>query len=94
MSTFNSYLNKQMENPEFRAEYEALEPEFSIIQAMACCRFPSVLSIQHPHAGSTASQGVPLVVMTGVPHAIASNRGMPKLSLRDVYRKANAPLYI
>ena len=34
MSTFNSYLNKQMENPEFRAEYEALEPEFSIIQAM------------------------------------------------------------
>ena len=38
MSTFNSYLNKQMENPEFRAEYEALEPEFSIIQAMIDAR--------------------------------------------------------
>ena len=44
MSTFNSYLNKQMENPGFRAEYEALEPEFSIIQAMIDARKASGLT--------------------------------------------------
>ena len=44
MSTFNSYLNKQMENNEFRAEYEALEPEFSIIQAMIDARKASGLT--------------------------------------------------
>lgn len=44
MSTFNSYLNKQMENTEFRVEYEALEPEFSIIQAMIVARKASGLT--------------------------------------------------
>ena len=44
MSTVNSYLNKQMENTEFRAEYEALEPEFSIIQAMIDARKASGLT--------------------------------------------------
>lgn len=44
MSNFNSYLNKQMENTEFRAEYEALEPEFSIIQAMIDARKASGLT--------------------------------------------------
>ena len=44
MSTFNSYLNKQMENTEFRTEYEALEPEFSIIQAMIVARKASGLT--------------------------------------------------
>lgn len=33
MSDFTSYLKQQLDNPEFRAEYEALEPEFSPIQA-------------------------------------------------------------
>ena len=33
MTSFNDYLNEQMKNPEFKAEYEALEPEFAIIQA-------------------------------------------------------------
>ena len=32
-------------------------------------------------------------VITGVPHAIASSMGMPKLSLSEVYRNAYAPLY-
>ena len=32
-------------------------------------------------------------VITGVPHAIASSMGIPKLSLREVYRKTKAPLY-
>jgi len=31
-------------------------------------------------------------VMTGVPQAIASRMGMPKLSRKDVYIKTDAPL--
>lgn len=38
MSDFRNYLNKQMENKEFRTEYEKLEPEFSIIQAVIDAR--------------------------------------------------------
>ena len=34
MSKFNDFLNEQLQDPEVRAEYEALEPEFSIMQAM------------------------------------------------------------
>jgi transcriptional regulator with XRE-family HTH domain len=38
MKTFDDYLNKKMKNSAFRAEYEALEPEFAIIQAMIDAR--------------------------------------------------------
>ena len=38
MSDFRSYLNEQLKDEEFRAEYEKLEPEFSIIQAMINAR--------------------------------------------------------
>lgn len=38
MSDFRNYLNKQIENEEFRTEYERLEPEFSIIQAVIDAR--------------------------------------------------------
>lgn len=34
MRTLKQALAEQMKNPEFKAEYEALEPEFAIIQAM------------------------------------------------------------
>lgn len=34
MSSFRDYLDQQLQDPEFRAEYEALTPEFSIIRAM------------------------------------------------------------
>jgi DNA-binding XRE family transcriptional regulator len=34
MSRFNDYLSEKMDDPEFRAEYDSLEPEFAIIQAM------------------------------------------------------------
>ena len=33
MSSFNDFLNEQLQNPEFKAEYDALEDEFSQIQA-------------------------------------------------------------
>jgi transcriptional regulator with XRE-family HTH domain len=44
MKTFDAYLNKKMENPEFRAEYEALEPEFAIIAAIVEARKNSGLT--------------------------------------------------
>ncbi len=31
MTNFNDYLKEQLENPEFKEEYDALEPEFAII---------------------------------------------------------------
>ena len=34
MSDFRKYLNEQLQDEEFRDEYERLEPEFSIIQAV------------------------------------------------------------
>ena len=34
MTNFRETLAKQMENPEFRQEWEALEPEFQIIRAI------------------------------------------------------------
>lgn len=35
---FNTYLQEQLKDPEFRAEYEALEPEFAIMRAMVEAR--------------------------------------------------------
>lgn len=45
MSTnFKDYLNEQMKDPTFRAEYEALAPEYAIIQAMIDARKASGLT--------------------------------------------------
>lgn len=38
MTNFDRYLEKQLEDPEFKAEYEALEPEFAIVQAIINAR--------------------------------------------------------
>lgn len=38
MTDFNDFLNEQLKDPEIKAEYEALEPEFAIIQAMIDAR--------------------------------------------------------
>lgn len=32
--TFDDFLNEQLQDPEFKAEYDALEPEFTIMQAL------------------------------------------------------------
>lgn len=37
-NSFNEYLNEQLRDPDFEAEYEVLAPEFSIIQAMIDAR--------------------------------------------------------
>lgn len=38
MTNFNDYLAKQLEDDAFKAEYEMLEPEFAIIQALIDAR--------------------------------------------------------
>jgi transcriptional regulator with XRE-family HTH domain len=38
MSEWKEFLKEQLKDPEFRAEYEALEPEFAIVQAMIDAR--------------------------------------------------------
>ena len=44
MRTFEDALEARMKEPGFRAEYEALEPEFAIIQAMIDARKNSGLT--------------------------------------------------
>ena len=38
MTNFNDFLNEQLKNPEIKKEYDALDPEFAIIQAMIDAR--------------------------------------------------------
>lgn len=38
MSEWDKFLEKQLQDPEIRAEWDALEPEFAIIQAMIDAR--------------------------------------------------------
>lgn len=38
MSDFRKYLNEQLEDPEFAAEYEALRPEYEAIRAIIGAR--------------------------------------------------------
>ena len=34
MTNFNDFLNDQMKDPAFKAEWDALDPEFSVIEAI------------------------------------------------------------
>jgi transcriptional regulator with XRE-family HTH domain len=38
MTNFDDYVAKKLENPEFKAEWDALEPEFAIVNAMIAAR--------------------------------------------------------
>ena len=38
MTTFNDFLKEQLKDPEIKAEYETLKPEYAIIQAMIDAR--------------------------------------------------------
>ena len=44
MTKFNDYLNDQLKDPAFKKEWDALEPEFSIMQAMIDARRTSGLT--------------------------------------------------
>lgn len=41
MSDFRKYLDEQMNDPEFAAEYEALRPEYEAIRAVIAARLES-----------------------------------------------------
>ena len=75
---FDDFLKEQLENPEFRAEYDALEPEFRIMQAMIDARKAS---------GMTQKQ---LAEKTGINQADISKleRGSANPSLRTLQRLA------
>ncbi|MGN1457684.1 MAG: helix-turn-helix domain-containing protein [Acutalibacteraceae bacterium] len=79
MTNFDDYLNEQLKNDEFRAEYEALEPEFAIIQAMIDARTKS---------GVTQKE---LSEKTGIAQADISKieNGNANPSLRTLKRLAN-----
>jgi transcriptional regulator with XRE-family HTH domain len=38
MTNFNEFLSQQLEDPAMKAEWDALEPEFSLMQAMLDAR--------------------------------------------------------
>lgn len=38
METFDDFLTEQLKDPEIKAEYDALEPEFSLVQALIDAR--------------------------------------------------------
>lgn len=44
MTNFNDFVEEQKKNRKFKEEYDALEPEFSIIQAMLDARKQSGLT--------------------------------------------------
>ena len=39
MTNFNDFLNEQMKDPEFKAEWDALDPEFAVIEATELLRY-------------------------------------------------------
>lgn len=57
MTNFNDYLAQQMENPGFKDEYEALEPEFAIIQAIIDARKSSGITQKELSQKSGIAQG-------------------------------------
>ena len=79
MSSFNEYLNEKMQDPEFKQEYDALEPEFAIIQALIDARKAS---------GLTQKQ---LAEITGIAQADISKleNGNANPSLRTLQRLAS-----
>ena len=79
MTKFNDFLKEQLNDPLLRAEYEALEPEFTIIQAMIDAR---------KSAGLTQKQ---LSEKTGIAQADISKleNGNANPSLRTLRRLAN-----
>ena len=79
MSDFKNYLDKQLQGEEFKEEWEALEPEFSVMQAMIDAR---------KSAGLTQKQ---LSEKTGITQADISKleSGNANPSLRTLQRLAS-----
>ena len=77
---FDDFLKEQLQDPEVKAEYEALEPEFSVMQAIAEARAKT---------GLTQKQ---LAEKTGISQADISRleRGTANPSVRTLQRIASA----
>ena len=54
---FNDFLNEQLKDPEFREEYEALQPEHAIIQAIINARKQSGLTQKELSKRTGIAQG-------------------------------------
>ncbi len=54
---FDNFLKKQLNNPDFKKEYDALEPEFNIIRAMIDARKNSELTQKELSKRTGISQG-------------------------------------
>lgn len=80
MSDFRKYLEKQLQNPDFKAEWDALEPELSIMQAVIDPRKESGLTQQQ------------LAERTGISQADISKleNGNANPSLKTLQRLASA----
>lgn len=57
MTNYEKYFAEQMKNEEFRKEYEALEPEFAIIQALIDARKETGLTQQELSDRTGITQG-------------------------------------
>ncbi|WP_409016676.1 helix-turn-helix domain-containing protein [Anaerostipes caccae] len=44
MKTLNSFMNEQLKDPEFKKEYEKLQPEMDVIRAMVDARISQNLT--------------------------------------------------
>lgn len=80
MSDFRKYLEKQLQNPDFKAEWDALEPKLSIMQAVIDARKESGLTQQQ------------LAERTGISQADISKleNGNANPSLKTLQRLASA----
>lgn len=54
---FNEYLAEQLKDPEFKREYEALQPEHAVIQAMIDARKASGLTQKELSERTGIAQG-------------------------------------
>ena len=57
MSEFREFLTEQLKDPKIRAEWDALEPEFAIIQAMIDARKISGITQKQLSERSGIAQG-------------------------------------
>ena len=52
MTNFNDFLDEQLKDPKLKAEYDALEPEFTIIQTLIDARKKSGITQSNIETGN------------------------------------------
>ena len=68
MSTkFNDFLQEQLQDPEFRKEYEALQPEHAVVQAIIDARKNAGLTQKELSERTGIAQGDISKLETGTP---------------------------